>query len=448
MKKVCVIGAGPCGMNLLAELNKIPDVEAVCYEKQDEPGGLWNYSWMTGVDGYGEPQHCSMYMDMCTNTPKECVELPQYTFIKHFGKPLSSFPPRAVLLDYLQGYWKSIGVPIDTIKVNHSVREVEYCEDNKKFNVKSVNLKTKDNILNSFDYVVVATGHYSTPNTPNFEGLDSFPGRILHSHDFRSAEEFKNRRVLVVGSSWSANDIALQCHKCGAKSVAFSSRNPLMPFKWPESFVKFPLLAQVKGKRCNFTDTSSEEFDVIILCTGYKYSFPFMSENIRLKSENLFYPPNLYRGLQWFGMDKEKQNCDGKLFYMGMQNQAYTFTMFMIQSKWVAKNIAGKLNSPKTEDCESEIKDWSAHNAELVDAHTVMTSQTKYLQTLAADVGYEGNLDGYHFFMELMEHKAESMIAYRDRCHTSLYSGLTATPPKTPWFNFFDYSIKGFCDNC
>ena len=52
MMKVCVIGAGPCGINALAELKKVPDVELVYYEKQDLPGGLWNYSWMTGVDGH------------------------------------------------------------------------------------------------------------------------------------------------------------------------------------------------------------------------------------------------------------------------------------------------------------------------------------------------------------------------------------------------------------
>ena len=449
MKKVCVIGAGPCGMNVLAELKKVPGVELVCYEKQDLPGGLWNYSWMTGVDSHGEPQHCGMYRDMCTNTPKECVELPEYTFQEHFGKPLPSFPPRAVLLDYLRGYWKSIGVPEDAIETGNSVREVEYCEESKKFNVKSVDLKSRNVVSKRFDYVVVATGHYSTPNTPSFEGFDTFPGRILHAHDFRSADEFKNRRVLVVGSSWSANDIALQCHKCKAKSVAFSSRSPLMPFKWPESFKKFPLLAKVNGSNCVFTDDSSAEFDAIVLCTGYKYNFPFMPESMRLKSDNLFYPPNLYRGLQWMpGSGEGKRDCGGRLFYMGMQNQAYTFTMFMVQSKWVAGCVAGKIPMPRREDREREVGEWFAHNADLVDAHTVMTSQTKYLQTLAADVGYRGNFDGYHFFMDLMEHKAESMVTYRDKCHTSLHSGLTATPPKTPWMEFFDYSVKGFCDNC
>ena len=35
-----------------------------------------------------------------------------------------------------------------------------------------------------FDYVVVSTGHFSVPYIPEYEGMKSFPGRILHGHDF------------------------------------------------------------------------------------------------------------------------------------------------------------------------------------------------------------------------------------------------------------------------
>lgn len=40
-----------------------------------------------------------------SNGPKECLELPQYTFEDHFGKAIPSFPPREVLFDYLKGKW-------------------------------------------------------------------------------------------------------------------------------------------------------------------------------------------------------------------------------------------------------------------------------------------------------------------------------------------------------
>ena len=43
--------------------------------------------------------------------------------------------------------------------------------------------------------------------------MNTFPGRIMHSHDFRDAEEFRDKNVVVLGSSYSAEDVALQCHK-------------------------------------------------------------------------------------------------------------------------------------------------------------------------------------------------------------------------------------------
>ena len=36
-------------------------------------GGLWNYSWRTGIDENAEPVHNSMYRYLWSNGPKECV---------------------------------------------------------------------------------------------------------------------------------------------------------------------------------------------------------------------------------------------------------------------------------------------------------------------------------------------------------------------------------------
>ena len=60
--RVAIIGAGPCGTAQLRAFQsaskaggEIP--EMVCFEKQEDLGGLWNYTWRTGVDEYGEPVH-------------------------------------------------------------------------------------------------------------------------------------------------------------------------------------------------------------------------------------------------------------------------------------------------------------------------------------------------------------------------------------------------------
>ena len=101
---------------------------------------------------------------------------------------------------------------------------------------------------------------------------------MLHAHDFRSADEFKGKDLLIVGASYSAEDIALQCHKYGAKSVTMCWRTQPMGFKWPKGMDERPLLTKIEGKTVHFKDGSSKEFDAIILCTGYQHHFPFLED--------------------------------------------------------------------------------------------------------------------------------------------------------------------------
>lgn len=54
-KRVCLIGAGPAGMSFLFHHEKLRQSgvevpEVVCYEKQNNWGGLWNYTWRTGKE--------------------------------------------------------------------------------------------------------------------------------------------------------------------------------------------------------------------------------------------------------------------------------------------------------------------------------------------------------------------------------------------------------------
>ena len=156
-------------------------------------------------------------MYLWSNGRKECLEFPQYTFDEHYGKPIPSFPPREVLFDYLQGRWKDVKKHITFSTV---VRDVDYNKEKDNFTVVIKDL-LKDKVLDGqeFDYVIVAGGHNSVPNVPSFPGIDKVPGRVLHAHDFRDANEFAGKTLLLVGASYSAEDIALQCIKSGATCV-------------------------------------------------------------------------------------------------------------------------------------------------------------------------------------------------------------------------------------
>ena len=61
-----------------------------------------------------------------------------------------------------------------------------------------VKVLLKDKVLEpeEFDYVIVASGHYSISYVPSFPGVGKFPGRVLHVHDHRDAG-----KTTVVGCS-------------------------------------------------------------------------------------------------------------------------------------------------------------------------------------------------------------------------------------------------------
>ena len=193
-KRIAVIGAGPSGLAQLRAFQSaaqkgaaIPEV--VCFERQSDWGGLWHYTWRTGLDEYGEPVHSSMYRYLWSNGPKEGLEFADYSFEEHFGKQIGSYPPRAVILDYIEGRVKKAGVR-DWIRFNTSVRFVAHDAEKGNFTVTVHDLKADRMYSEEFDHVIVASGHFSTPNVPEFPGFRSFNGRILHAHDFRDAMEF------------------------------------------------------------------------------------------------------------------------------------------------------------------------------------------------------------------------------------------------------------------
>ena len=143
-KRVAVIGAGPSGLAQLRAFQSAADKgvevpEVVCFERQSDWGGIWNYTWRTGTDEYGEPVHCSMYRYLWSNGPKECLEFADYTFEEHFGRPIASYPPRAGLWDYIKGRVEKAGGR-GQIRFSSPVRWVQYNAIKENFSVTVQNL--------------------------------------------------------------------------------------------------------------------------------------------------------------------------------------------------------------------------------------------------------------------------------------------------------------------
>ena len=441
-KRVAVIGAGPCGLAQLRAFKSAADKgaeipEVVCFEKQSDWGGLWNYTWRTGLDENGEPVHCSMYRYLWSNGPKEALEFADYSFEEHFGRPIASYPPREVLFDYIQGRVKKAGVR-DWIRFSTPVRWVSYDEAAGRFTVRAHDHKDDSTVEEQFDHVVIASGHFSVPNVPEFPGLKHFNGRVLHAHDFRDALEFKGKDILIVGASYSAEDIGSQCWKYGCKSVTSSYRTKPMGFKWPDNWEEKPLLQKLEGKTAYFADGTSKEVDAIILCTGYLHHFPFLPDELRLKTGNRMWPLGLYKGVVW------EENP--QLFYLGMQDQFYTFNMFDAQAWWVRDCIMGRIELPSKSQMKAHSQKWRDREETLASPEEQIVFQGDYVKELIAETDYpDFDVDAVNeTFFEWEHHKVDDIMGFRNNAYRSVMTGNMQPKHHTPWVDALDDSLEAY----
>jgi trimethylamine monooxygenase len=441
-QRIAVIGAGPSGLAQLRAFqsaqSKGADIpEIVCFERQSDWGGLWNYTWRTGLDEYGEPVHGSMYRYLWSNGPKECLEFADYTFEKHFGKPIPSYPPREVLWDYIKGRVEKTVVR-NWCRFRTPVRMVTYDADSSQFTVTAEDLIAKRTYVEKFDYVVVASGHFSTPNVPEFPGFDTFNGRILHAHDFRDAMEFKDKDILIIGTSYSAEDIGSQCWKYGCKSVTVSYRREPMGYHWPDNWQEVPLLQKVEHNTAIFKDGTQKHIDAIILCTGYQHHFPFLPTDIKLQTNNRLWPLGLYQGVVW-----EK---NPKLFYLGMQDQYYTFNMFDAQAWYVRDVILERIQLPDFVSMQSHSAAWRAREELLTDAREQIYFQGDYVKELMNATDYPSfDVDAVsELFVLWKHHKHEDIMGYRNNNYSSVITGTLQPSHHTPWADAMDDSLESY----
>jgi len=442
-KKVAVIGAGPSGLAQLrafqsaqAKGDEIPEI--VCFEKQSNWGGLWNYTWRTGLDEYGEPVHGSMYRYLWSNGPKEGLEFADYSFEEHFGKQIASYPPRAVLFDYIEGRVKQAGAR-DWIKFSHAVKNVE--QEGDKFRVTVKDLPNDHVSSDIYDHVIVCSGHFSTPNVPHFDGFDKFPGRVLHAHDFRDAVEFKDKDILIIGTSYSAEDIGSQCWKYGCKSVTVSHRTAAMGYDWPDNWAEVPLLTHMQGSTAHFKDGTSKHVDAVILCTGYLHHFPFLPDALRLKTANRLATADLYKGVAFVH--------NPNLMFIGMQDQWFTFNMFDAQAWWARDVIMGRIAVPDKAAMLADVEDRVAREDAGETDYDAIWYQGDYIKELVAETDYPSfDVEGAcQAFKEWKGHKKENIMGFRDNSYKSVITGTMSPIHHTKWVEEMDDSLECYLKN-
>lgn len=447
-KRIAIIGAGPSGcgvLNAFKSDNQLDNFDIVCFEKQPKLGGLWNFDWHTGVGEDGEPVHSSMYRYLWSNGPKECLEYPDFTFKDYYGKSIPSYPPRPVIADYI---YKRFETPelLERIKFKTVARMIKHNKDTDTFSVRTTNLTTKVDTEEEFDFLFICTGHYHNPNMIHKPGFEKFEGRLMHSHDFKDGSQFKNQTLVTIGSSYSAEDIASQCVKYGAKKAYLSARDkdrsaPWYQYKWPENIERRSIVSKVEGNTVYFEREDPVEADAIIVCTGYRHYYPYLEEDLRLNSRDLLYPANLYKGI--FLMNNPK------VMYIGAQHQWFTMPQFEIQGFYARDVLTGKIKLPSQEEMQADSKKWMDKEAALPTELSGVKFQGEMIEDLMSETNYFDNKFKVKIHVKNFEtfvgNKCNvSIMAFRDLSHIDQTTEKPSPPLNGTWIEVLDDTTEGY----
>ncbi|PIK51740.1 putative flavin-containing monooxygenase FMO GS-OX-like 4-like [Apostichopus japonicus] len=267
-----------------------------------------------------------------------------------FRDTLPSFIGHADVLKYLEDYADHFKLlrHIKFWTVVESVTPIKKEEsDREKWIVKVKNVLDKSRPVESdvFDAVIVCNGHYSVPYTPPIPGLEEFKGDFIHSHHYRRPDGYKDKIVAMIGAGNSGTDIAVDLASF-AKKVFLCHWNAPMTTKLPDNVEQIQTVKAIKrDKMVEFADGREEEVDAIIACTGYDYSFPFLSPECQLTIHNK-HIKQLYLHLMHIVYPT--------MSFIGITYKVCPFPQFAAQVRLVLAVLEGSFVLPSRQEMEEE----------------------------------------------------------------------------------------------
>jgi putative flavoprotein involved in K+ transport len=194
-RDAAVIGAGPGGLAAAAMLKR-RGVDVVVLERSDAVGASWR-------------RH---YDRLHLHTARGLSRLPGLRIPRRHGRWVS----RDGVIDYLERYARHHELDV---RCGVAVERIERADPGWRLAVAG-----GDDV--EAQHVVVATGYNHTPLMPEFPGKEGFEGELLHASEYRNAEPFRGRDVLVVGSGNTGAEIAVDLVEGGAARVRLAVRTP------------------------------------------------------------------------------------------------------------------------------------------------------------------------------------------------------------------------------
>ncbi|KAL2838266.1 hypothetical protein BJY01DRAFT_258084 [Aspergillus pseudoustus] len=391
---VAVIGTGPSGISTVKALvdeNAFSRIRV--FERRDRPGGLWHYDPIPdvfptpGVNPEPRPSipetlpaftqpvaedltaRTGIHDALDSNVGNKVMAFTHTDFpqvnsavsVRQLGRANPSRPYRVVA-----GYLEDILRPyLDLVSFSTTVERVEKIASTGKWRVTA---RQRGHFLREqpveywwsedFDAVVVASGHYNVPLIPEIEGLGAafarYPSVFEHSKSFRHANDYVDKRVVVVGGNISSADLIADLHAVVRGGLLLSQRgaNEVLKhvFSLPGVEIK-PTISKVEasddsGVNLTFSDGSTARgVDKVIFATGYKLSYPFLVPDVVTPSNRV---SGFYQHIFKIG--------DPSLALVGQVRGALSFRVYEYQAVAVARYFAGHNGKPLPSPAEQD--DW------------------------------------------------------------------------------------------
>uniref|UniRef100_A0A3B5KVH8 Flavin-containing monooxygenase n=1 Tax=Takifugu rubripes TaxID=31033 RepID=A0A3B5KVH8_TAKRU len=214
-RRVAVVGGGCSGLACI-KCCLDEGLEPVCFESSDDMGGLWRFKENP------ESDRASIYYSVIINSSKEMMSFSDFPIPAHFP----NYMHNSLILDYFRMYADNFRLT-KHIRYNTKVLQVKQRSDfshSGQWDVETENKNGKKE-RHIFDAVMICIGHHCDPNMPlqDFPGIDTFTGKYFHSRDYKTPEEWRNKKAVVIGIGNSGGDIAVELSRV-TKQLYLSTR--------------------------------------------------------------------------------------------------------------------------------------------------------------------------------------------------------------------------------
>lgn len=232
-KRICITGAGPSGLVALKEMLAVGH-DAVVLEKNTSVGGVF---------GKDAGTYDSLYL----TTSNFYMAYSDFAALEKRPAYIS----KEAYTRYLEAYCDHFDL-WPHIKFGCTVMDASL-DDGPNGNWRvTYNDRIRDEVVtdDSFESLVVAGGAFQNANKLSFEG---FTGQVLHSTEYRNAENHRGERVLVVGTGESSCDVSSDVAAVAEKVVVYTRSTFLFA-------PRFPLHWLQQGKDYCETEMMEEQF--------------------------------------------------------------------------------------------------------------------------------------------------------------------------------------------